>query len=154
MVKKIAIVALIIALSFVIGIFMMPPKIEIIRYVDVKAPPEKIWPHISTVEAWDSWDPWSGQAKKGQRPWKDGVLTIASVNVDKQEIQYTIDVENTKGDISLGIKPADEGTTIRWYHSYEGEYAPWYRLRNWLNRGSLALELDHGLEKLKEQVEK
>ena len=154
MLKNIVVVLGLTALTFLIGVFMMPPKIELIRYVDVKAPPEKIWTHISTVEAWDSWDPWAGQAVDGKRPWKEGVLTITEVNIDKQEIRYAIDVADGQGDISLGIKPADEGTTIRWYHSYEGKYAPWYRLKNWLNRGSFALELDQGLSQLKEQVEK
>ncbi len=154
MLKTIATAIGILALTFLVGVFMMPPKIELIRYVDVEAPPEKIWTHLATAEAWDSWDPWSGKATAGKRPWKEGTLTITEVNVDKQEVRYVIDMADGQGDISLGIKPANEGTTIRWYHIYEGEYAPWYRLRNWLNRGAFALELDKGLRQLKEQVEK
>ena len=86
MLKNVGIATVLVGITFLIGIFMMPPKIEIIRYIDVEAPPDKVWSHVSTVEAWDSWDPWSGKAKNGKRPWKEGVLTIEKVNIDKQEI--------------------------------------------------------------------
>ena len=140
--------------AFVLGLFILPQKVELIRFVDIEARPEKVWQHIVDVQAWDAWDPWEGKAQGDKRPWKEGSLSIHSVDPDTQEIIYKIDALEGEGDISLAVKPAQEGTVLRWRHSYVGGYWPWDRVPNWLNRSSLSLQLDEGLKKLKKEVEK
>ena len=39
------------------------------------------------------------------------------------------------------------------YYSYQSGYAPWSRLVAWIDRGSLALEIDGGLQKIKQNLE-
>lgn len=133
-----------------LGLFMLPQQVEMIRFIDIKARPEKVWMNIATVKGWDSWDPYKKNSQQNTRPWKEGDLTITAVDADKQEIKYTISINDGEGDISLGLKPANEGTVVRWRHSYVGGYWPWERVPNWLNRGKFALELQDGLEKLKQ----
>ena len=141
-------------LALFLGLFILPQKVELIRFVDIKARPEIVWQHIVDVKAWDKWDPWQGQAQGDTRPWDGGMLKITSRDADKQEIRYTVSVLSTEGDISLAVKPAGEGTLLRWHHSYVGGYWPWERVPNWFSRGKLALHLDEGLQKLKREIEK
>ena len=137
-----------------LGLFILPQKVELIRFIDIEARPEIVWQQIVDVQVWDKWDPWGGTAQGEVRPWDDGVLKITSRDSDKQEIRYTVSVLETEGDISLAVKPAEEGTVLRWHHSYVGGDWPWDRVSNWFNRGKLALHLDEGLKKLKKEIEK
>jgi len=140
-------------LALLLGLFILPQKVEVIRFIDIKAQPETVWSYISTVERWDAWDPYQKKAVGEKRPWKEGELSITNVDADKQEIKYEISIQEGQGDMSLGIKPANEGTVVRWHHSYVGGYWPWERVPNWLNRGKFALELQDGLERLKKVAE-
>ena len=139
--------------SLFLGLFILPQKVELIRFVDIQARPDQVWDSISTVQAWDSWDPYKKKSEGTSRPWKEGVLSIVSVDPDKQEIRYQITVDEGAGDLSLGMKPAGEGVTLRWHHSYVGGYWPWERIVNWFDRSKLALTFDEGLQQLKQNVE-
>lgn len=139
--------------SLFLGLFILPQKVELIRFVDIQARPERVWESISTVQAWDSWEPYKKKAEGTSRPWKEGMLSIVSVDADKQEIRYEITVQEGAGDLSLGLKPAGEGVTLRWHHSYVGGYWPWERVSNWFERSQLALTFDEGLQQLKQNLE-
>ena len=153
MIKKISIFIFCSLFALFLGLFILPQKVELIRFIDIQARPEKVWSHMSTVEQWDDWDPYSQKAMGETRPWKTGNLIITNVDADKQEIRYKISQGEAEGDLSLGVKPANEGTMVRWHHSYVGGYWPWERVSNWLARGKFALELQQGLEQLKEVAE-
>lgn len=136
-----------------LGLFILPQEVELIRFMDIQARPEAVWSSISTVEAWDSWEPYQKKASGNARPWSDGVLTITSVDPDKQEIRYVVSTKEAKGDLSLALKPANEGVIVRWHHSYKGGYWPWERVENWFSRADLALKFDEGLYKLRSNLE-
>jgi hypothetical protein len=137
-----------------LGLFILPQKVELIRFIDIQARPEKVWSSIATVEGWDSWDPYQQKASGDMRPWTEGELRITAVDADKQEIRYSISVHDTEGDLSLALKPANEGVILRWHHSYVGGYWPWERVSNWFDRSALALKFDEGLVRLKHNAEK
>ena len=115
--------------SLFLGLFILPEKVELIRFVDIEARPEKVWSSIATVKGWDSWDPHLKKAIGDMRPWTEGELRIVSVDADKQEVKYTISTRSAAGDLSLALKPANEGVILRWHHSYVGGYWPWERLK-------------------------
>ena len=140
--------------SLFLGLFILPQEVELIRFVDIQAQPEEVWSSISTVKAWDSWEPYNKKADGDSRPWSEGVLTIVSVDPDKQEIRYEVSANEAKGDLSLALKPADEGVILRWHHSYKGGYLPWERVENWFSRAELALKFDEGLNQLRANLEK
>lgn len=140
--------------SLFLGLFILPQEVELIRFVDIQAQPEEVWSSISTVAAWDSWEPYKKKANGDSRPWREGALTIVSVDPDKQEIRYEVNANDAKGDLSLAMKPANEGVILRWHHSYKGGYLPWERVQNWFSRADLALKFDEGLNQLRINLEK
>ena len=89
--------------SLFLGLFILPQEIELIRFVDIEAQPEDVWSSIATVKAWDSWDPYKMKASGDSRPWREGILTIVSVDPDKQEIRYEVSSKEAKGDLSLAL---------------------------------------------------
>ena len=151
--KTVLIVSIICCVSLFLGLFILPQKVELIRFVDINARPEKVWDAISNVQGWDSWDPFQKKADGDSRPWIDGELSIVSRDADKQEIRYLVSFQDAQGDLSLGLKPANEGVTVRWHHSYVGGYWPWDRVSNWFARSELALTFDKGLAQLKQNLE-
>ncbi|MAA78882.1 MAG: hypothetical protein CL916_06445 [Deltaproteobacteria bacterium] len=140
--------------SLLLGLFILPQEVELIRFMDIQAQPEVVWSSIATVEAWDAWEPYKKKASGNTRPWSEGMLTIVSVDPDKQEIRYEIDANEAKGDLSLALKPANEGVIVRWHHRYKGGYWPWERVDNWFSRAELALKFDEGLHQLRINLEK
>jgi hypothetical protein len=151
---KTFIITLVASLSaLLLGLFILPQKVELIRFIDIKARPEVVWSSISTVSAWDEWEPYQGKAVGDVRPWTDGTLSIVSVDADKQEIKYSVTTKQAQGDLSLALKPANEGVIVRWHHSYIGGYWPWDRVSNWFARADLALKFDEGLQQLKTNLE-
>ena len=54
--------------SFVLGLFILPQKVEMVRFVEFSAERDDVWQHIDQIEDWDTWDAWGHQHKKnGER---------------------------------------------------------------------------------------
>ena len=140
--------------AFFFGVFILPQEIQIIRWMEIDAPQERVWGAVSTVESWDQWDPWGSVAQNGKRLWKDGEqLSFSDVDQNRQRIRYKLDKDSASGTVFLDPKPGNQGVWVKWEHKYTCGYSPVERLKHWLNRGQLALQLDEGLKKLKTAAE-
>lgn len=59
--KKIFLVILFVIVLVLIVAAFVDGKIRYEKYVDINAPVERVWPHISTLSALNSWSPWVEQ---------------------------------------------------------------------------------------------
>ncbi|MDB6058071.1 MAG: polyketide cyclase [Verrucomicrobiales bacterium] len=50
---------IIIAILFIVIIAGIPNDFAVCRSTKISAPPEKIFPHVNDLHAWDAWSPWA-----------------------------------------------------------------------------------------------
>ena len=153
-------------LSFVLGLFILPQKVEVVRFVAFDGERDVVWEHINTIEDWDKWDAW-GHVSQNSANEKDTLLTQETIRtrmfatgdyqgnlsfrkIDPEEyrVYYTLDAHNAEGDLFVERTP--DGVRVFWHHSYMCGFSPFSRMTHWLTRGKLALELDQGLQKLQQ----
>jgi hypothetical protein len=48
-----------IAILFIILIAGQPDEFKVVRSAQISAPPEKIFPHVNDLHAWEAWSPWA-----------------------------------------------------------------------------------------------
>ena len=142
--------------SFIIGLFILPQKVEIVRFVEISADREMVWKHLDEIEDWDSWDTFGHKHEKKDgttmRPFAkdeyEGNLVFTKVDAEEFRIYYELDKNDGAGDLFVERTP--DGVRVFWHHSYMCGFGPFSRMIHWLNRGKLALELDKSLVKLQE----
>ena len=142
--------------SFVIGLFILPQKVEIVRFVEISAERETVWKHIDQIEDWDAWDTFGHKHEKKNgtstrlfaKDEYEGNLSFIEVDTEEFRIFYELDQKNGAGDLFVERTP--DGVRVFWHHSYMCGFGPFSRMIHWLSRGKLALELDKSLEKLQE----
>ena len=163
-------------LSFVLGLFILPQKVEVVRFVAFDGERDVVWEHINTIEDWDKWDAWghvsqnpvsqnhidqnidqnidpknaSEQEAIRSRMFATGEYqgNLSFVKIDSEEyrVYYKLDEHNAEGDLFVERTP--DGVRVFWHHSYMCGFSPFSRMTHWLTRGKLALELDQGLQNL------
>jgi len=54
--------ALLIGLAIVLALvsFLLPREVTVTRSIVIDAPPEEVFPHIDSLQAFDKWSPWAG----------------------------------------------------------------------------------------------
>ncbi len=136
--------------SFILGLFILPQKVELVRLREYPIPVEQVWAEVDSLEDWDSWDPWGHKAEQSVRPFASeehkGELQLTSVDQEGRRLTYKVDAKSAEGDIFVEKIP--DGARVFWHHSYMSEFGPFSRMNHWLRRGRLALEFDKGLENL------
>ena len=143
-------------LSFILGLFILPQKVEIVRFVEISTDRETVWNHIDEIEDWDSWDSFGHKHnnKNGfiTRPFAkdeyEGNLSFTKVDIEEFRIYYELDKNDGAGDLFVERTP--DGVRVFWHHSYMCGFGPFSRMIHWLSRGKLALEIDKSLVKLQE----
>jgi Polyketide cyclase / dehydrase and lipid transport len=58
MLKMILIAFLVLVAVVLVMAALKPNRFRVARSVSIKAPPEKIFPHINNFHAWEAWSPW------------------------------------------------------------------------------------------------
>ena len=59
MLLPVLVAAAILAILFLIVIAGQPDEFNLMRSARISAPPEKIFPHVNSLRAWDAWSPWA-----------------------------------------------------------------------------------------------
>ena len=142
--------------SFICGLFILPQKVEMVRFVEFPGNQTEVFKHIDQLEDWDAWDAWGHKhQKKGtelHRPFAigeyEGTLSLTQVDDTEFRVYYELDRNNGAGDLFVERTP--DGVRVFWHHSYTCGFGPFSRMMHWLGRGKLALDLDKGLVKLQE----
>ena len=59
MLKKIALVLVVIVAAFAVTAALQPADFRIARSAAIAAPPEAIFPHVNDMHQWQEWSPWA-----------------------------------------------------------------------------------------------
>jgi uncharacterized protein YndB with AHSA1/START domain len=135
MVTKILAVLAVVVILLVGFAAMQPDSFRVDRAVDVKAPPEKVFPLINDFHNWPKWSPWEKMdpdmvrvlsgAEKGQGAvysWK-GNKKVGSGRMDILEssaparvlIQLDfIEPFSARNTVEFTLTPVDGGTHVNW----------------------------------------
>ena len=136
--------------SFVLGLFILPQKVELVRMKEYPESADRVWEKVNAIEDWDSWDPWGYKYEGDTRGFGSeehkGVLSFTTVDDGQRRLMYSVDAKLAGGDIFVEKIP--DGARVFWHHSYHSDFGPFSRMNHWLRRGRLALELDQGLNNL------
>ena len=153
--NKIVVAIAVVILSAFLGLFILPRKVETIRWVKVDVPQEVVWKEVSNTKNWNTWQPWAIDDSAIEIPWDDGVLSNLTVVDDGEtgvkEVRFTVE-PNAEGRVYLEKVP--EGLWVRCEYIYQAPYAPIARLQAWFHRSEVALKLDDGLLELQKKLQK
>ena len=147
-------------LSLVVGTFILPTELNIERAVLVNAKPVDLYSSISDLSKWNDWEPWgTGTTSEhttgvgASRGWPGGGEMILS-ELEKDEVHYQVHGLAMPASGFLALQEVEGGTAVVWVHQTQSGYGPISRISGWASRGTLALELDSGLERLKASAER
>ena len=59
MLKKIAVVLVVIVIAFAVVAALQPADFRITRSATIAAPPEAVFPHVNDMHQWQEWSPWA-----------------------------------------------------------------------------------------------
>ena len=169
--KWIAIALGVVVLIFVVGGFVMPRTVEVSREAVVSAPPEKIFPHVSSLKAFNKWSPWMEMDPDMKLTYSGPEVGIGqkssweSQNMGNGSQTITELAENEKvvTDLDFGpmgtaqaqflLVPVGEGTQVTWSLKSDLGNNPLARWFGPMLRSGVSQDYDKGLAKLKQLVE-
>ena len=147
-------------LSLVVGTFILPTELNIERAVLVNAEPAELDVSISDLSKWNDWEPWgTGTTSEhttgvgASRGWPGGGELVLS-SLEKDEVHYQVHDLTMPASGFLALQEVENGTAVVWVHQTQSGYGPIARISGWASRGTLALELDDGLARLKALAER
>jgi len=135
MLRIVMIVALIAVVALAIFVATRPDAFRVQRSATIKAPPEKIFPHLADFHAWPSWSPWEKIDPALQRTYSgpnsgpgavyewSGNKNIGSGRMEileaapssrvliKLDFLSPFEAHNTA---EFTLQPSGDGTTVTW----------------------------------------
>lgn len=147
--------------------FLLPGTWTVRRTAVVRAPPEAVFPFLSTPARWEAWTSWSSVESElegpasgpgARRRWSDpvegdGVMEIVGAEPDR-EVRYRVEVDGGSIRIrgSLELERIADGTRVEWVES--GDFG-WNPLLGYMARfmdRSQGAQMARSLERLGEAV--
>lgn len=138
MVKALAIILVVLVVvvaAILIFAATKPDSFRVARTATIKAPPEKIFPHIDDYRAWQAWSPWekkdpvmkrtySGAARgegavyewAGNREIGQGRMEIAQVTAPSHMVidMHFIKPFDSRSTAEFALQPNGDGTDVTW----------------------------------------
>jgi len=135
MLRIVVIIALIAVVALAIFVATRPDAFRVQRSATIKAPPEKIFPHLADFHAWPSWSPWEKIDPALQRTYSgpnsgpgavyewSGNKNIGSGRMEileaapssrvlvKLDFLAPFEAHNTA---EFTLQPSGDGTTVTW----------------------------------------
>lgn len=171
---RIAALVLVILLGlFVLGGLLLPEDIRVERSIQIAAPPEKVFPLVNDLEAFNRWSPWAAtdsdtkyeltgpESGVGARmSWFSENPEVGSGSQEIIRSQAPTKVvlmldfgDQGNAEASFDLQPVDAGTEITWSFSYEAGYDLIGRYLGLLMDRLVGENYQEGLERLKRLVE-
>lgn len=161
------VLALLMAGLVVVGI-LLPGTVDVTRSIEVAAPPERVFPLLNDLSAWDSWTPWAEIESRMEGPpaglgarrvWDDprmgsGSLTITA-SVPPSTVSYEVELEDgaIRFEGTLSVASRGSGSLVTWTERADFGWNP---LLGWTALGmeeSQGRQLEESLARLREQAE-
>ncbi len=159
--------ALLMAGLVVVGV-LLPGTVDVTRSIEIDAPPERVFPLLNDLSAWDSWTPWAeiesrmdgpAAGQGARRVWDDprmgsGSLTITA-STPPSSVAYAVEVEDgaIRFDGTLSVAPRGSGSLVTWNERADFGWNP---LLGWTALGmeeSQGRQLEESLSRLRERAE-
>lgn len=143
MLKKILLAIAAIVVAFLAYVAYLPSNGTIVRSAVLAAPPEAIFPHISTLKKWDAWSPWAKLDPNAKNTFEGPESGVGSVfrwdgNNDvgagkmtileskpNEHVKLQLDFERPMASLSyadFNLQPEGSGTRVTWTMSGESTF--------------------------------
>lgn len=168
-------IAVLVALFIVVGLFL-PSKWEVSRSLTMTASKERIYQQVANLQNWLNWSPWTGEEDKSlvytysgpeegvgaQQNWTSEKMGNGWLKVVKAEAQSGVDYElfidmgrfQSTLNGQMSFETVGDQTKVVWTDTGDSGNN---LIKRWMSLGMnsmLGKDLDKGLAKLKELVEK
>lgn len=161
-----------VAAALAVASYLLPREVVVTREILIEAPPERVFPHVNSLQrmaAWSSWleiDPtikrgFSGPRQgvgnrmtwmSGDRRLGTGRQEIVESRADRQ-VTMRLDLDFGVAMSRIDLAPSDGGTRVAWrFHADMGS-TPIRRCLGLLVKRRVAMNSREGLLRLKELVE-
>ncbi len=153
---------------FVIAGVLMPGGFEVTRTVEIKAPPNAVFPLLDNLAAWETWTLWGDVESHAEGPaagvgarrvWDDASLGSGALTITASEppstVHYLVEVEggSIRFEGRFSVEPQAESSLVTWTERID---LGWNPLLGWTASGmeeSQGKQLEESLGRLKEQAE-
>lgn len=162
--------------TFVLVGILLPGTVEVTRRVEIKAPPEAVFPLLDDLVAWMEWMPWGEVASRldgpeagtgARRVWDDPKLGSGSLTLTGSRpppvgpgdssagVDYLVEVEGgaIRFQGTIAVEPRSGGSLVTWTERAD---LGWNPLLGWTAltmEDSQGRQLQDSLQRLKARVE-
>jgi hypothetical protein len=153
--------------------FLLPREVTVTRSIVIDAPPEEVFPHIDSLQAFDKWSPWAGIDPEMQQSfsgpergvgnrmeWSSDDPDVGSgsqeitVSIPNERVETALDFgEMGQGTAWLDLAAVPEGTEVTWGLLADMGLNPVGRYIGLMMDRWVGADYQRGLERLKEIVE-
>jgi hypothetical protein len=170
--KWLAAAVAVLAVAFVGGAYLLPREAAVERSIIVRAPPERVFPHLNDLRKFTAWSPWARmdpetrysytgpeQGLGQQMSWESarlgkGSMAIAE-SVENRRVATVLDLGGAgAARASFDLAPLGGGTAVTWGFKTDLGKNPVKRWMGLMFARWIGADYEQGLKNLKETVEK
>lgn len=153
--------------------YLLPRHVIVEREIVIDAPPEEVFRHVNSLQAFTEWSPWSDHdpdmvvTYSGPESGVGNVMEWTSdhpqVGNGRQEITEVIENESVRTALDFGgmgtaeawwlLDPVDGGTRVVWGLDADMGNNPVGRWMGLMMDGFVGADYERGLERLRAQLE-
>jgi uncharacterized protein YndB with AHSA1/START domain len=151
--------------------YLLPREVTVTREIVIAAPPEKIFPHLNSLQRAAEWSPWAGLDPTMQATWagpEQGVgnrmeWSGSDIGAGSQEIIASVPNRRVETALDFGgmgiatawqvLRPEDAGTRVTWGLLVDMGNTPHGRYMGLMMDRWVGADYDAGLARLKALVE-
>ena len=167
-------IGIVVLIVLAVGVaYLLPRNVIVERDVLVNAPPEAVFEHVNSLQAFSEWSPWGDYDPEMQVVYSGPETGVGNVmewtsdhpNVGngRQEIVEVIENEIVRTSLAFDgmgeaqawwiLTPEDEGTRVTWGLDSDMGNNPVSRWFGLMLDGFVGADYERGLERLREAVE-
>lgn len=163
---------IVLILFAVIGL-LLPSSTAVERSIVVRAPADKVFPHLNGMRAFHAWSPWSAidpetvfefsgpeQGVGSRMHWSSGNQQVGqgsqeiTLSVPDREVETLLQFgDKGNGTATFLLEPEGNGTRVRWRFSTDFGWDLFSRYVGLMLDGMIGAQYDKGLQDLKARIE-
>jgi len=156
---KLGVISIVVLFAVITGISsLLPSHVRISRAIDIEAPATKVYPLVSDMRAWGSWNEYIRFYHKKQ--WDADKLTATEITVlmdQKSDTLVTAEwIQPAGNNFASGYRLIAQDSlhsTLQWYFDFRLRWYPWEKFQSIVYDEQLGPVMEKSLANLKRQVE-